>query len=241
MAQTQAVIQTLKQALRSKGLTYAHVAEGLCMSEANVKRMFAAERLTLDRIEAICQLMSMDLSDLFQLYDDSRQRVQQLTEAQEEELVADTRLLLVAICVRNALNFEEIMQYHHLNESDLIQCLAKLDRLGLIDLLPNNKIRVRVDPNFSWLPNGPIQRFYDKAIQKEFLAGRFPPNQRLFQFGLLSKNSQAIIQSRMQALSQEFMQLNRRDRDLPWDQRHSTGMLLAERSWEFSVLVPYIK
>ena len=241
MAETQAVITTLKQALRSHNLTYADVAEGLAMSEANVKRMFAAERMTLDRIESICRLMDMDLSDLFHLYEDSRQRIQQLTEAQEQELVADTRLLLVAVCVRNELNFEEILKYHHISETDLIQCLAKLDRLKLIDLLPNNRIRGRIDPNFNWIPNGPIQRFYEKAIEKEFLSGPFAPSRRLFQFGMLSKNSQAIIQNRLQALVKEFVQLNHRDRELPWSQRHSTGLLLAARRWEFSILSPYIR
>lgn len=241
MAETPAIINTLKKTLRSRQITYADVAVGLSMSEANVKRMFAAERMTLDRIEAICRLMDMDLSDLFQLYDESRQRIQQLTEAQEQELVADTRLLLVAVCVRNELNFEEILKYHHIGESDLIQCLAKLDRLKVIDLLPNNKIKLRVDPNFNWLPQGPIQRFYDKAIQKEFLSGPFASNRRLFQFGMLSKNSQAIIQNRLQALSHEFIQLNHRDRELPWHQRHSTGLLMAARRWEFSILSPYIK
>ena len=52
MAQTTALIETLKQALKSRRLTYAEVARRLEMSEANVKRMFASRRFTLDRLEA---------------------------------------------------------------------------------------------------------------------------------------------------------------------------------------------
>ena len=52
MAQVPAVIATLKQALKEARLTYADVARGLGMSEANVKRMFASERFSALRHHA---------------------------------------------------------------------------------------------------------------------------------------------------------------------------------------------
>lgn len=241
MSETQAVITTLKQALRARNLTYADVARGLAMSEANVKRMFAAERMTLDRIEAICGLLRMELADLFQLYEEGRQRITQLTEDQERELVADTKLLLVAVCVRNHSDFEEILLHHHLSEADVIQCLAKLDRLKIIDLLPGNRIKLRIDENFSWITNGPIENFYEKAIQGEFLSRGFAPHQRQFVFGMLSESSEAIIHNRLQALSNEFIRLHRQDRELPLANRRSVGLLTAIRHWEFSILSPYKK
>ena len=87
MAQTDALIDTLKQTLKAHHITYAVVAQKLDMSEANVKRMFASKRFTLDRLEDVCKLMQMDLSDLFQLYDESRLRITQLSKEQEKELV----------------------------------------------------------------------------------------------------------------------------------------------------------
>ena len=243
MAETALVIKALKKVLRSQQMTYAHVAEGLGMSEANVKRMFAAERMTLDRIEAICTLLDMNLSDLFQLYEDSRQRISQLTKDQENELVADTRLLLVAVSVRNHLSFEEILAHYHIGEAELIQCLAKLDRLKIIDLLPSNKIKLRIDENFRWIPGGPIDKFYEKAIQQEFLSSGFKTAEepRLFLYGLFSEKSQAIIAHRMQALSHEITQLHRQDKELPMSMKKSVGALCAIRQWEFSVLKPYSK
>lgn len=241
MAETQAVITVLKQALRQRNVTYADVAAGLSMSEANVKRMFAAERMTLNRIEDICRLVSLDLSSLFQLYDESLHKIQQLTEDQEKQLVADTKLLLVAVCVRNDLNFEEILANHHISESELIRCLAKLDRLKVIDLLPRNKIKLRIDENFNWIDNGPIESFYKKTIQNEFLDGKFDSGGRQFLFGLFSDNSKLILQKRLQTLAHEFIQLHRQDRQLPFDQRSSVGLLVATRDWEFSILAPYVK
>ena len=42
MSQTAAVVEALKRALKARKLTYAQVARTLKLSEASVKRMFAA-------------------------------------------------------------------------------------------------------------------------------------------------------------------------------------------------------
>ena len=78
MAQSRQLVQTLKRALRTAQITYADIARHLDMSEANVKRLFATHSFTLQRIESICELMHMDLADLFNLLESERQRIQRL-------------------------------------------------------------------------------------------------------------------------------------------------------------------
>lgn len=243
MSETTRLVGVLKQALRERHFTYAMVARGLGMSLANVKRMFASERITLDRIEAICRLAGMDLGDLFQLYEESRQRISQLTEDQERELVADRKLLFAAVCVRNHLGFEEILEHYRIDEPELIQSLAKLDRLKIIDLLPGNRVKLRVAENFRWIPGGPIERFYEQTIQREFLGGRFDgeENPRVFLSGLLSERSRAIVLHRLESLANEVHQLHRQDRDLPLSERKNIGILFAMREWEFTALGAYRK
>jgi len=243
MAQTAALIETLKQALRSHRLTYAEVAQRLGMSEANVKRMFAAKRFTLERLEDICRLMQMELTDLFQLYDESRQRITQLTEEQEHELVTDAKLLLVAVSVRNHLGFEDIVKNYRISETECIRCLAKLDKLKIIDLLPNNRIKLRIDEDFRWLPNGPIDRFFEKQIKNQFVKSTFGGEQaqRLFLFGLLSDSSVQMLMRKIQSLAKEFTELHRQDAGLPLEKRHSIGFLLAMRPWELEVFEPLLR
>jgi len=240
MAQVQAVIATLKQALKADRLTYADVARGLGMSEANVKRMFATERISLDRLEAICELIHMDLIDLFQLVDASRQRITQLLEEQERELVADVKLLLVAVSVRNHLSYEEIIRNYMITETECIHYLAKLDRLHIIDLLPRNRIKLRVDENFSWRPNGPIERFFEREVQSQFLKSGFNSagSMRVFIPGLLSERSHDAFTRKLLALGKEFTELHRQDCDLPLGKRRSIGLLLALREWEFAAFRP---
>lgn len=240
MTQTTALIATLKRSLKQHGLTYAEVARRLGMSEANVKRMFAAKRFTLDRLEAICQLMQLELTDLLQLHEESRQRITQLTEEQEQELVSDEKLLLIAVCVRNRLSFADILRNYRITEAECIRCLARLDRLKIIDLLPNNRIKLRVDENFRWRPNGPIDSFFEKQIKHQFLKSRFTGamEQRLFLFGLLGDASLQVLMNKLQALSKEFTELHRQDAQLPLEKRQNMGFMLAIRPWELGVFEP---
>lgn len=240
MAQIPALIDTLKQALKTRRMTYAEVAQGLAMSEANVKRMFASQRFSLERLEQVCGLLQMELSDLFQLYEESRQRITQLSLEQEQELVQDTVLLLVAVSVRNRLGFDDIVSNYQISETECIRHLARLDKLKIIDLLPGNRIKLRIDEDFRWLPNGPIERFFEQQIQAQFLKSRFKGEleQRLFLFGLLGDSSAQLMLNKMQTLAREFSELHRQDARLPLDKRHNIGFMLALRPWELGVFQP---
>jgi len=243
VAQTEALIDTLKQALKSHRLTYAEVGRRLNMSEANVKRMFASKRFSLDRMEDICRLMNMELTDLLYLYEESRQRITQLTLKQEEELVKDLKLLLVAVSVRNRLTFDDILRNYQLTEAECIQCLAKLDKLKIIDLLPHNRIKLRIDDDFRWQPNGPIERFFEKHLQNQFLKSGFSGelSNRLFLFGLLSDSSTQQLMQKIVALAKEFTDLHRQDARLALGKRHTMGLMLALRPWEAEVFKPLLR
>jgi len=243
MAQITELVKTLKIALKSHNLTYAEVARRLNMSEANVKRLFISKRFTLQRLEDICQLMQMELTDLFLLYQESRQRINQLTLEQEKELVKDEKLLLVAVSVRNHLSFNDIISNYHITDIECIRCLAKLDKLMIIDLLPNNRIKLRIDEDFHWIANGPIEGFFEKKIQAHFLKSGFRGElaHRRFLFGLLGDSSTRILLKKMHNLTKEFADLHRQDAHLPLEKRHSIGFMMAMRPWELEVFKPLLK
>ena len=53
MAQRIQIVAELKRALRARGITYAQVARHLELSEASVKRLFAAGDFSLERLDRI--------------------------------------------------------------------------------------------------------------------------------------------------------------------------------------------
>lgn len=232
--QANALIASLKKALKSQGLTYRDVAAHLELSEASVKRMFSEENLSLRRLDAICQLAGLEISDLARRMEAETRRVLELSEEQERELVSDNKLLLVAFLVVNAWTFEQIRTHYNFSENGLVQYLARLDRLKFIELLPGNRIRRLISPQFGWRRNGPIQAFFNRFLRDDYLDSEFAAPGESFGFvsGMLSPESNRLMMDKLAQLAAEFNQLNRRDQQLELSARQGCSMILALRPWQ---------
>lgn len=233
MPQAAALVDALKDVLKARAVTYAKVARGLGISEASVKRVFAARSFTLQRLDQICGLLGIDITDLAQMVRAERETPVQLTWDQERQLVSDPKLLLVAVHALNQWSLQQIIDSYRLTKAEGIQLLARLDKLGIIELAPNNRILVRVARDFAWLPDGPIQQYFRAQVQADFFRSRFDGGGELMVFvsGMLSRTSNAALQNRLRQVSAEFSELHRQDLALPFEQRFGTAMLLAVRPW----------
>jgi DNA-binding Xre family transcriptional regulator len=233
MPQTRALVAALKQVLKSRELTYADVARGLGMSEASVKRVFAKQTFTLRRLDAICELLGIEITDLGRLVEHEAERLSRLTGKQEAQLVSDPKLLLVAVHAMNHWTLDDIVSTYAISKVECVRFLARLDRLRIIDLLPDNRIRVRVARGFAWLPDGPIMRYFGAQVRSDFFASTFDgKGERLaFVSGMLSRTSNAVIQHHINRLSAEFAELHNQDANLPMAERFGTSLLVALRPW----------
>ena len=243
MAQTRELIKTLKTALKAQGKTYADVAVELGLSEASVKRLFSQQSFSLDRLDQVCHLLDMEITDLVQLMNEQQQHLQQLTVEQEKEITDDVTLTLVAVCVLNRWTMDDILSHQRISKNECVRHLAKLDRLKLIELLPKNRIRLLVAPNFSWRENGPIQMFFQKKIGQEFFNTRFSRDDEclIVLNGMLSTQSNAELQRKLKRLAREFDILNNDDAALGLEQRQGATLVLAMRDWKYGLFRPFIK
>ncbi|WP_414829847.1 helix-turn-helix domain-containing protein [Alteromonas sp. H39] len=237
MSQISQLTRILKRCLREQNFTYKQVAEQLNISEASVKRSFAQQRFSLERLEAICHMLSMTLSDLFATAEKQRQRLSQLSVEQENTLLDDPRLLLAAVCVRDGWSFDDIVSYYAISETDTIRLLARLDRLKLIELLPDNRYRLLIAQDFRWIPGGPLERFMEQEVMVKFMSPKKnePWTFRFYLRGRYSPTSVEIIQRRLNQITHEAAQLNEEDRALPVKARTHMGLLMAMRPWEPSL------
>ncbi|MCZ6829928.1 MAG: helix-turn-helix domain-containing protein [Gammaproteobacteria bacterium] len=242
MAQVSALVEALKSVLKAGNLTYAEVARTLELSESSIKRKFSRQDFSLLELDRICAMVGMEISELVKLMEEKRGRLQHLTSEQETEIADDLGLLMVTVCVLNRWTFAEILGFYTFSEPELIQLTARLDRLKLIELLPNNRIKLLVAPNFNWLPRGPIETVFLRAIQQDFFTARFEQEDHQFIVlnGMLSMASNAEFRRKMERLAREFDVLNQEDNGLPFDQRHGYTVLLALRDWRYRLFTPYL-
>ncbi|OUR72172.1 hypothetical protein A9Q78_07645 [Methylophaga sp. 41_12_T18] len=237
MSQTKNLIKSLKKMLRARDVTYSDIAKQLELSETSIKRMFSQSSFSLDRLNTICEMIEIDFVDLLRVFDDEQEKITHLSSAQEQELVSDIKFLIVALSVQNRWTFEEIITHYDISESECIRYLIKLDRLGIIQLLPNNKIRRMVAQDFQWLSGGPIESFFEQDIQTEFLHAKFigTGEQRVYLSASLSNKSIDIFNKKLDILINEFSDMQNDDSKLPISSRQGVGLLLAFRPWESTV------
>jgi len=236
MAQSAQLVEALKGALKAEGKTYADVAKALKLSEASIKRWFSRNSFTLEQLEQVCALAGLELSDLVELAAESKPPFTSLTPEQEEALLQDPKLLLMTFLVLSHWQFEDMVASYQLTEHEAIRLLSRLDRLGLIDLLPGNRIKLLTARNFSWRKDGPMQQFFEREVLRDFLGSRFsgPREAMKFTGGLLSWASLERIEQGMERLAREFNELVAADAKLPLTERYSCAAIMAARPWVFS-------
>ncbi|HEY2403460.1 MAG TPA: helix-turn-helix transcriptional regulator, partial [Steroidobacteraceae bacterium] len=136
MATKSQIVAELKKALRASGQTYADVAKALDLSVASVKRLFSTEDLSLHRVDQICDLIGVDLREVLNRALDRAEPVNQLTAAQESELISDPKLLFMTWLVLIRTPYEEMVRDYKYTEREALQYLIRLDRLKVIELQP---------------------------------------------------------------------------------------------------------
>jgi len=241
MAQQSALIDTLKRVLKMRGLTYRVLAAELGISEASVKRMFSNKSFSVERLEQVCDIAQISLVDLVKQMDNEVRSLDQLSEVQEQQVTSDPGLLLVAFLIINGHSYEEIEKFYTFEKHVLIKYLTTLDKIKLIELLPNNRFYLLISPSFSWRVNGPIQQFFIDNLQHDFMASRFQGEDEAMVFlsGGLTKASRSVLLKKIEDLCREFNQHNHEDMHRPMEQRRLTSMIVALRPWVPDAFRPY--
>jgi len=241
MSQSLQIIITLKKALKAKGIKYKDVAKHLCMSESNIKRQFTQGDISLSRLEKICDLLSMEISDLLELVQLESTQLEQLTSQQERKIVSNTKLMLVTVLVLNNLTFDEMIEIYNFEQAELIKLLLQLENLNLIQLNPDNKIKPLISRTFEWQKNGPIQRYFETHIQDDFFDCQFDKagEIRIVINGMVAPTSTQTLHKKIKQLSKSFNDFAYKDQNIGLQNRYGCTMVLAMRPWELPEFSKY--
>src|ERR1700722_7037109 len=235
MAGRTQIVAELKRALRAGGHTYADVAQKLDLSLASVKRLFSQEDLSLARVDAISELIGLGLMEIL---DRARERTvpaTQLTLAQESEIVSDTRLLFMTWLVLIRTPFEEMVHSYRFSERDAQKYLIRLDRLKVLELQPGNRVKLLVSRHFSWRAGGPVQKYIDQKLLREFFASPFTQRTEEFFFHGRRVSAEALsrLKLALQSAARECAEIIERVRASTKD-RFGAAYVLALRPWHYS-------
>ncbi|MBB4841935.1 DNA-binding Xre family transcriptional regulator [Paucibacter oligotrophus] len=238
MSTPEVLLQVLRSEMRVAGLTYKGLGDKLGLSESSIKRMFSQGDMSLTRMAQICKAVGVAMDDVLRQAADATPHADTLTLEQEKSLVSDPKLLLVAISCLGHWTMEQIVETYEISETECIGYLVKLDRLALIELKPGNRYRMRVSLAFRWLPDGPVQHFFRRAVVDDYFAGRFDGQGEslLCVHARLSDASAMELVHKIRQLAGELARLHQDDQRLPLKDRDGYTLMLGFRSWEFRQL-----
>jgi len=227
------VFEGLKMHFKARGMTYAEVARALEISEATVKRIFAVKNCSLERLDSLCELVQVDLAELARGTPKESRLVNRLTQAQEEELMSDPALLLVAVCALHQMRAEEIVETYKLTDAQCLELLLRLERIGILELHERNRIRLRISRTFSWIPDGPIMRYVRSQMADFFDHGFGAAGELMRMISVrVAAEAQVALLRQIEQIAREYSEQHNADARLPLEQRQPVSVLLAVRSWE---------
>lgn len=234
MSMTDNLVDALKQQMRAKKITYRDAADTLGVSEVTVKRLFSEKSFTIARLEKLCDLTGISLAELMSAAENQLEHVEQLTVAQEEEIVSNPKLLLVGVCIFNQYSFEDILAKYTIEEPELTGLFTRLDKLGIIELLPANRYRLRLSPDFSWQRGGPIQQFFIESLVKEYMVGEMAQSEHSLHFvwGMLSREAAMELEHKIRRLVDDYVHLTAPGRSKQVEKHNSSLLVLFKENWE---------
>jgi transcriptional regulator with XRE-family HTH domain len=227
MSTSQDLVIALKSELKAAGMTYAQLAFKLGMAESSVKRIFAKGDMPLSRVDEVCKALKLDFADLARRVAEAQPLRRELTLAQERAVVADRKLLLMAICCLSQWTFEQIVASYALTELECIRYLSRLDKLGVIELRPFNRYRLQVAKTFRWRPHGPVMQFFREHVVELLLLVH----------GSLGPGQASALGERLQRAAEDFARQHVADQRLPAAQRKPYTLVVGLRSWWFQAFV----
>jgi transcriptional regulator with XRE-family HTH domain len=156
----------VKAALKRQKITYAELAKRLRISESGLKKILSAKDGSFQRLAQICEELGLSLSELL-AGEDQTQEIS-FTPAQQEFLASHAgalRLFWALVYERRPL--PEAEKLAGVNPKEVFSLLRKLDQLGLLELLPANRLRIPAVRPVRWVGDGPLIR----KLHREWSAG----------------------------------------------------------------------
>ena len=162
------ITSALKVAMKSRGITYKHIADKLGVSEKTIKRLFRDKDCSISRLTEICRIINLsvyDLLDFARRYTEPRAK---LSEEQEYFLQNNACHFYFLFFLISGHTPDQIQSLYQLSDVSIFRYLRDLDRLEFIELSDNNRYRLLVEGKLLMQLHGPLHETI-KGINQLFL------------------------------------------------------------------------
>jgi hypothetical protein len=122
------------------------------------KRWFSGSGCTLENIFRICEILEISFFDLAELAKKGEEVAYVLTPEQELFFSKKPAYFGILKQLHRGHSMKAIAEYWRLDVPKLFHVLRKMEKQNLLDVLPDNGVRVKVRGNIHYQDNGPLAR-----------------------------------------------------------------------------------
>ncbi len=154
-------IKALKKALKARGLTYRELGDGIGLSESGVKKIFAAQDGSFQRLVEICRFIGISHLEIL---NDGQVIDVSFSKEQQKFFLDDPKLFYFYWqLVYERRSLVEARLSLQLTDKESHRLVRKLDALNLLKLLPGDRIRIPSIKAVRWAGDGEfVQKIYHK-------------------------------------------------------------------------------
>jgi transcriptional regulator with XRE-family HTH domain len=155
----------IKKLMRKNGFTYRDLAAVLKLSESSVKRIMNGGDLEVERVVRIADWLGYSVSVLFELAStDGDGRPLLLTEKQEAFLVANPKAAYLDLRLLLGESTREFAAAHGMSHGAVLRLLYGLERAGLVDVLSDDRAKIKFRGPYAWREGGEMVNAYLKRL-----------------------------------------------------------------------------
>lgn len=226
------IFDALRSHLKTRDISYSELAFGINVAEGTIKRIFTKNDCSTERLDEIADYLGIHLIDLFQKETQKKHLIDQLSTEHEALLVANKKLLMLAVCVMAYWPFKDMLRYLKIPREECILLLQELERMGLIDMNDKFNYRLLIAPAFSWVNNGPVMQFI-KGMSHDYFNHPFDAPGDFFKIVnvRISPYVRNVLKTKLEEVIQQYTEQVALDAHLPLDERPPLSICVAVRSW----------
>lgn len=232
MQTTEIIIESLKAQIKLRGFSYKDLARTWNVSQSSVKRIMSSGQVSLSRIEAACRMMDLPVGDFYrQIPFEKQTDLVYLTPEQEAKLSKDSEALHYFLLLQQGWGPGEIVRVYSISTEKNIQMLNQLERWGLIEVHPQNRIKRKYLGQLRFRKEGPLGKQLEKQVKTQFLESDFQKEDEYFTFLILNfiPGSAQKLKVRLLEFFKDLLQESDENREHPNSQEY--GLVLAMRPW----------
>ncbi|MFN9068837.1 MAG: helix-turn-helix domain-containing protein, partial [Bdellovibrionales bacterium] len=140
--EAQSLREVIKKLLKKNGLNYRDLATELKLTEAAVKKLMKEGDFKIQRLEIIANWFGYTLFELIEMAKRSAITPFTFSNEQEIELSKNPKALYVLLLLAAGFSLEQIKINADMKESEIRRNVFLLDRIQLIKLMPNDKLKM---------------------------------------------------------------------------------------------------